>query len=104
MEHITLSSRTADTLIKTASAAIAALNGANNELQEALIHLQLAQAGIEEKDWMRHPESLERDIEEHEEATQFVFELAKELEKLAQLATTWKTKPDADLPSETRNR
>lgn len=100
MEHAKLSTRTADTLIKTASAAIAALNGANNELQEDLIHLQLAQAGIEEKDWISHPENLERDIEETDAAAQFVFDLTQELEKLAQLTTLWRSNFVEDLPSE----
>lgn len=63
------------------------LNDTNNELQEELIHLQLAQTGVEEKDWIRHPEHLDRDIKETQEAIQYVFETSKQLERLIQLTT-----------------
>lgn len=100
MEHITLSSRTASDVIKAASILMDAIQEANNELQEELMRLQLTHAGIEETDWMRHPENLERDIAEYQEATQTTFEVAKQVERLAQLTAVWRDHFDADLPSE----
>lgn len=82
-----ISTCNADDINKAATELLNALNSTNNELQEELIHLQLAQTGVEEKDWARHPEHLERDIKETQEAIQYVFETSKQLERLIQLTT-----------------
>ena len=82
-----ISTCNANNIIKTTNDLIDALNEANNELQAELIHLQLAQTGVEEKDWIRHPEHLNRDIKETQEAIQYVFEMSKQLERLIQLTT-----------------
>lgn len=82
-----ISTCNANNIIKTTNDLIDALNEANNELQEELIHLQLAQTGVEEKDWTRQPEHLERDIKETQDDAQFVFEVSKQLERLIQLTT-----------------
>lgn len=77
----------ADNIDKAANELLNALNDTNNELQEELIHLQLTQTGVEEKDWIRPPEHLDRDIKETQEAIQYVFETSKQLERLIQLTT-----------------
>lgn len=82
-----ISTCNANNIIKTTNDLIETLNETNNELQEELIHLQLAQTGVEEKDWIRHPEHLNRDIKETQEAIQYVFEMSKQLERLIQLTT-----------------
>lgn len=90
-----ISTYNADNISRAATELLNALNDTNNELQEELIHLQLAQTGVEEKDWVNHTEHLDRAIKETQDAAQYVFEVSKQLEQLVQLI-------DPNSPSETQ--
>ena len=89
MEHL-LSTHTANKINTTTNELLETLNEANNELQEELLHLQLAKAGIEEpKDWVKvtNPEQLNRAIRETQEEIHLVFELLKQVERFIQDST-----------------
>ena len=84
MEHL-LSTRTATNLNTKTTELLETLNKANEELQEELIHLQLAQAGIEEPNaWVKHPENLDRDIRETQEEIHLIFGMLKQVEHFIQ--------------------
>ena len=84
MKHL-LSNATAHKLDTTTTELLETLNKANNELQEELIHLQLAQADIEEpQEWVKHPENLEQDIRETQEEIHLVFGMLKQVEHFIQ--------------------
>ena len=77
--------RTANSIIKTTTELLNDLNKANDELQEELLHLQLAQADIEEpQEWVKHPENLTRDIKETQEEIHLVFGMIKQVERFIQ--------------------
>lgn len=89
MEHL-LSTHTANKINTTTNELLETLNEANNELQEELLHLQLAKAGIEEpNDWVKvtNPEQLNRAIRETQEEIHLVFELLKQVERFIQDST-----------------
>ena len=84
MNHL-LSNATAHKLNTKTTELLETLNKANDELQEELLHLQLAQAGIEEPNaWVKHPEHLERDVRETQEEIHLVFNLLKQVERFIQ--------------------
>ena len=84
MNHL-LSNATAHKLNTTTTELLETLNKANNELQEELLHLQLAKAGIEEPhEWVEKPEHIERDIAETQEEIHLVFNLLKQVERFIQ--------------------
>lgn len=84
MNHL-LSTRTAINLSTKTTELLETLNKANDELQEELIHLQLAKAGIEEtSEWVKHPEHLEQDIRETQEEIHLVFGMIKQVEHFIQ--------------------
>lgn len=87
MEHL-LSNATAINLSTKTTELLNTLNKANSELQEELIHLKLAQAGIEEpSEWVKHPENLTRDIKETQEEIHLVFGMIKQVERFIQEST-----------------
>lgn len=87
MNHL-LSNATAHKLDTTTTELLNTLNKANDELQEELIHLQLAQAGIEEpQEWVKHPEHLERDVRETQEEIHLIFGMIKQVERFIQEST-----------------
>ena len=87
MNHL-LSNATANKLNTTTTELLNTLNKANNELQEELLHLQLAQADIEEpQEWVKHPENLTRDIKETQEEIHLVFGMIKQVERFIQEST-----------------
>ena len=87
MNHL-LSNATAHKLNTTTTELLNTLNKANNELQEELLHLQLAQADIEEpQEWVKHPENLTRDIKETQEEIHLVFGMIKQVERFIQEST-----------------
>ena len=84
MNHL-LSTRTAINLSTKTTELLETLNKANDELQEELIHLQLAKAGIEEpSEWVKHPEHLDRDIRETQEEIHLIFGMLKQVEHFIQ--------------------
>ena len=87
MNHL-LSNATAHKLNTTTTELLNTLNKANKELQEELLHLQLAQADIEEpQEWVKHPENLTRDIKETQEEIHLVFGMIKQVERFIQEST-----------------
>ena len=87
MEHL-LSTRTAINLSTKTTEMLETLNKANEELQEELLHLQLAKAGLEEpSEWVKHPENLTRDIKETQEEIHLVFGMIKQVERFIQDST-----------------
>ena len=84
MNHL-LSTRTAINLSTKTTELLETLNKANDELQEELIHLQLAKAGIEEpSEWVKRPEHLDRDIRETQEEIHLIFGMLKQVEHFIQ--------------------
>ena len=87
MNHL-LSNATAHKLNTTTTELLNTLTEANDELQEELLHLQLAQADIEEpQEWVKHPENLERDVRETQEEIHLIFGMIKQVERFIQDST-----------------